>query len=79
MLSKRQNNTLPMKIIKKPLKLLEKDMEKTIEKKSAEMRKCLGDCFKCRHHGTIEKICRITGCLCKYPMKNCENKDYPWG
>ena len=55
------------------------DMDKLIEKRTEEQRKELGECFKCRHHGTIEKICRITGKLCQYPTKNCENKDYPWG
>ena len=54
-------------------------METDIEKKTQEERERLGECFKCRHHGTIEKICRITGCFCKYPTKNCPNKDYPWG
>jgi hypothetical protein len=54
-------------------------MENDVEKKTEEERNRLGECFKCRHHGIIEKICRITGCLCKYPVKNCENKDYPWG
>lgn len=52
------------------------------EKKNArteELRKCLGDCFKCRHHGVVERICRITGTFCRYPTKNCRNRDYPWG
>ena len=54
-------------------------MENKIDPKTAAEWKRLGECFKCRHHGVIERICRITGCLCKYPVKNCENKDYPWG
>lgn len=53
-------------------------MENKVEQKIAAERKRLGECFKCRHHGVIERICRITGCLCKYPTKNCQNKDYPW-
>ena len=60
---------------------MEKEKEKRTdaEKKTDEMRKQLGECFMCRHHGVIERICRITGCLCKYPMKGCPNKDYPPG
>lgn len=54
-------------------------METDIEKKIQEERERLGECFKCRHHGTIEKMCRVTGTFCKYPTRNCQNKDYPWG
>ena len=53
--------------------------ETTIEERLKKERECLGDCFKCSHHNVIEKQCRITGVFCKYPTKNCQNKDYPWG
>ena len=57
----------------------ERNMENKIDPKTEEEWKRLGECFKCRHHNTIEKQCRVTGTSCKYPTKNCENKDYPWG
>ena len=41
--------------------------------------KRIGACFKCRHHDTIRTACRVTGVKCKYPTKDCEYSDYPWG
>ena len=55
------------------------EIDKEIAKKAAEERKCFGDCYKCRHRNCIEGQCRIDGTFVKYPKKNCQNKDYPWG
>lgn len=49
------------------------------DKKIDELRKALGECFKCSHHNCIEKQCRVSGTFCKYPTTGCNSKDYPWG
>ena len=46
--------------------------------KDAQMRKCYGDCYGCKHHFESGWLCLKTQCPLHYPIHECCGREEGW-